>query len=95
MFDVFYITEPTGLFAHERHADSIEHARELSRTRYLWIVDGRNDYSQHDWSWEPVPWQSHQTHVWPSQHQENGGTYLLPKQASEEINRSHPIIICS
>ncbi len=92
MFDVFYITEPTGLFPHERKANSIEHARELSRTRYLWIADGRNDYSCHDWFWEPVPWEASQAHVWPSQHQDNGGTWLIPKTGFQDINRSHDVI---
>lgn len=72
--------------------DSIEQACELSRTRYLWVVDGRNDYSRFDWTWEPVPWESHQTHVWPSQHQANGGTYLIPKTGIQDVNRDHPVI---
>jgi hypothetical protein len=92
MFDVFYLTNPTHLWPHEKRADSIEQACELSRTRYLWVVDGLNDYSRFDWSWEPVPWEAAQTHVWPSQHQENGGTYLIPKSGVSEINRNHPVI---
>lgn len=92
MFDVFYLTTPTYRWPHERRADSIEHACELSRTRYLWVVDGLNDYSNFDWLWEPVPWEANQTHVWPSQHQENGGTYLIPKTGVGEINRKHPVV---
>ena len=92
MFDVFYLHHPTGLFPHERQADSIEHARGLSRTRYLWMVDGLNDYSQHDWLWEPCPWQAQQAHVWPSQHQANGGTWLIPKLGFQDINRDHGIV---
>ncbi len=92
MFDVFYLNNPTYLFPHERKAESVDHAIELSRTRYLWIVDGLNDYSRFDWSWEPVPWESAQTHVWPSQHQENGGTYLIPKTSMRDVNRTHDII---
>jgi len=92
MFDIFYIHQPTKLFAHERQADSVEHARELSRTRYLWIVDGHNDYSIFDWLWEPVPWESDQAHVWPSQHQANGGTWLIPKHGYSDVNRSHKIV---
>ena len=72
--------------------DSIEQACELSRTRYLWVVDGRNDYSRFDWSWEPVPWEAGQTHVWPSQHQDNGGTYLIPKTGVTEVNRNHSVV---
>lgn len=80
------------MFAHEQCADSIEHACRLSSTRYLWVVDGANDYSQHDWLWEPVPWESTHTHVWPSQHQDNGGTYLVPKSGMQQVNRLHPVI---
>lgn len=92
MFDIFYIGEKPGLFAHEKPADCIEQARQLSLTRYLWVVHAANDYSGFDWHWEPVPWQSHQAHVWPSQHQANGGTWLLPKQGHTDVNRHHPVL---
>jgi len=64
----------------------------MCRTRYLWIVDGHNDYSRFDWAWEPVPWESEQIHIWPSQHQENGGTYLVPKKPTSDVNRNHSVI---
>jgi hypothetical protein len=92
MFDVFYLNRPSGLFPHERSADSIDHAIQLSRTRYLWIVDAANDYSGFDWLWEPVPWESAQAHVWPSQHQANGGTWLIPKAGYQDVNRNHNMI---
>jgi hypothetical protein len=92
MFDIFYLSTPLNLFPHEQQVDSIEHARDLSRTRYLWIADAHNDYSNFDWLWEPVPWQADQAHVWPSQHQENGGTWLIPKHGYQDINRSHEIV---
>jgi len=93
MFDIFYIHQPTKLFSHEQKARSIEHAQELCRTRYLWIVDGANDYSNFDWLWEPVPWQANQAHVWPSQHQSNGGTWLIPKLGYDDVNRDHAHIL--
>jgi len=93
MFDVFYFFTPTYLWPHEQKVHSIAQACELSRTRYLWIVDGLNDYSHFDWLWEPAPWESQQTHVWPSQHQENGGTYLIPKTGMKDINRNHDPIL--
>ena len=92
MFDIFYLDKPPNIFPHERWAKSLDHAREQSRTRYLWIADARNDYSQFDWLWEPSPWQSQQTHVWPSQHQANGGTWLIPRQGMGDINRDHQVI---
>jgi len=86
MFDVFYIGKKPGLFAHERAADSIEHAQQLSRTRYCWVVNYLCDYTDWDWLWEPVPWQANQRHTWPSQHQKDSGTYLVPKLTYSETN---------
>ena len=89
MFDVFYLDHKPNLFAHERSAGSLAEAMSASRTRYLWVVDALNDYSGHDWLWEPAPWQSNQAHVWPSQHQANGGTWLIPRAGYEDVNRDH------
>ena len=92
MFDIFYIGTAPGLFAHERPADSLEHAEQQSRTRYCWVINYLSDYQNFDFLWEPPPWQSHQTHVWPSQHQSNGQTYLIPKKKTPDINREHAIV---
>lgn len=80
------------MFAHEQQARDIEHAREMSRTRYFWWVNYLTDYAQHDFLWEPVPWQATQTHVWPSQWQQNGGTALVPKTAGTDINYDHAVL---
>ncbi len=93
MFDVFYLDTVPGLFPHEKPAKSIEHARSLSRTRYLWVIDRANDYSKFDWLWEPSPWEAHQAHVWPSQHQENGGTWLIPCHGHTDVNRNHARVL--
>jgi hypothetical protein len=92
MFDVFYIGKKPNLFAHEQAVDSIDQAQELSTTRYCWIVNYLTDYTGFDFLWEPVPWESNQTHIWPSQHQANGGTYLVPKQGGQDFNRNHIIL---
>ena len=89
MFDIFYSGVKPNLFVHEQQATDLAHARELCKTRYFWWINYLTDYSGFDFLWEPVPWESHQTHVWPSQHQENGGTYLVPKEISTETNRNH------
>lgn len=86
MFDIFYLGKKPNLFAHERAADSIEQAQQLSCTRYFWIVNYLSDYTNWDWLWEPVPWQAHQRHAWPSQHQIDSGTYLVPKNGYTETN---------
>ena len=77
------------MFPHEQAVNSIEQAQELSRTRYCWVVNYLTDYTGHDFLWEPVPWESSQTHIWPSQHQVNGGTYLVPKTGGTDFNRNH------
>ena len=92
MFDIFYLGSKPNLFPHEQAVTSIEQARRLSRTRYCWIVNYLTDYTDHDFLWEPVPWEANQTHVWPSQHQANSGTYLVPKIGGEEINRNHSVL---
>jgi hypothetical protein len=74
------------LFTHEREAKDIEHARELSRTRYFWWVNYLTDYTDFDFLWEPTPWQSHQRHAWASQWQKDSGTYLVPAKGYTETN---------
>ena len=82
MFDVFY----------KDQINSVEDACSKCRTRYLWILDSSNDYSDFDFSWEPPPWESNQIHVWPSQHQQHGGTMLIPKQGATEKNYNHSVV---
>ena len=77
---------------HEREVDSIEHARQLSTTRYFWWVNYLADYSNFDFLWEPVPWQANQIHTWPSQWHEYSGTYLVPKQPTDQLNFHSEIV---
>ena len=74
------------MFVHERAADSIQHAQQLSRTRYFWIVTYLADYVGWDFLWEPPPWQAHQRHAWASQWQRDSGTYLVPKSGYTDTN---------
>ena len=92
MFDIFYSGTPPNLFPHEQAARDIDHARELSRTRYFWWTNYLTDYSGFDFLFEPVPWQADQCHVWPSQHQANGGTVLVPKHAVSDTNYDHAVL---
>ena len=86
MFDIFYSGKKPGLFAHERQADSIEHAQSLSRTRFFWWVNYLCDYTDWDWLYEPKPWEAHQRHAWASQHQKDSGTYLVPAIGYTDTN---------
>ena len=89
MFDVFYSGKKPNVFVHERKADSIEHAQQLSTTRYFWWVNYLCDYSGWDWLYEPKPWESHQRHAWPSQHQSDSGTYLVPTTWNSQDTHYH------
>ena len=91
MFDVFYSGVKPNCFAHEQPARDIEHARQLSRTRYFWWINYLTDYNGWDFLWEPVPWESHQRHAWSSQWQKDSGTYLVPRVWNGDTNyRSGP-----
>jgi len=79
MFDVFYQGPKPGLFPFEQPARDLDAAARLSRTKFFWFIDGNNDYSKFDFDQRPVPWQSEFVHVWPSQWQTCGGTYLANK----------------
>ena len=74
------------MFPHERQVKSIEQAQQQCRTRYFWWITYLADYSEFDFLWEPVPWQSHQRHAWPSQWQKDAGIYLIPKQGYTDTN---------
>lgn len=74
------------MFVHEQAVDNIEQAQKLCRTRYFWWVNYLTDYSNFDFLWEPVPWEAHQRHAWPSQWQKDSGTYLVPKNGYTETN---------
>lgn len=76
MFDVFYFGPKPNLFEFERPASSLEEAGKLSRTGYYWYIYGGNDYAGFDFDYVPAPWQSHFTHVWGSQHHQDGNVYL-------------------
>lgn len=83
MFDVFYSGVAPNLFPHEQPAHSLEHAKQLSRTRYFWWVNYLTDYTGWDFLWEPVPWQSDYVHVWSSRWDQFHGLCLVPKHANE------------
>jgi len=86
MFDVFYSGVRPNMFVHEREARDLDHARELSGTRFFWWINYLTDYTGFDFLWEPTPWQAHQRHAWPSQWQKDSGTYLVPKSQWTETN---------
>ena len=93
MFDVFYSGKKPNQFVHEREADSIGHAQQLCRTEHFWWISYLADYSTHDWDFQPVPWQREYTHVWPSQHHDYSGTYLVPRSGEIKYHFHKKVIL--
>ena len=92
MFDVFYSGLKPNQFAHEQAADSIEHAQRLSLTEYFWWITYLADYSDFDFVYVPPPWTAEYTHVWPSQHHEYSGTYLVPRSGEIKYHFHNQVI---
>ena len=92
MFDVFYFGKKPHIFSHEVQVQSVDEARQLSRTRFFWILNYLSDYNSFDFFWEPAPWESQYIHAWPSQWQKDGGTYLVPKYEHEGVRYQSTII---
>ena len=47
------------------------------KTEYLWILSDLCDYSNFDFSWHPDPWQKEMLHVFSSNEQKFGDTFLV------------------
>ena len=78
---------------HECEADNIEHAMQLSRTKYFWWIHYLADLNTWNFLWQPAPWESHQRHAWPSQHQKDSEIYLVPKAGYTDTNyHAAPVI---
>jgi hypothetical protein len=84
MFDVFYSGDKPELFEFEQLANSLEHAAELSKTRYYWYIYGSNDCTDFDFDYVPPPWESEHVHVWPDQWRNYGGIYLINKHTIKD-----------
>lgn len=93
MFDVFYSGIKPNVFVHEQEANSIEHARELSRTRYFWWINYLTDYSSFDFLFEPVPWQADYIHTWPSQWAQFYGACLVPTNTTLSEYHHHDVVL--
>lgn len=89
MFDVFYIGTKPGVAPHEREVQGLEQARDLSRTRYFWLINYLTDYSGFDFLFEPVPWQGEYAHCWPSAWPEYWGAQLVPKGIADPALHIH------
>ena len=79
MFDVFYSGPKPNLFAFEQPASDLDDAARQSKTSHYWFIYSGYNYSQIDFDYVPVPWETTHIHVWPSQWHQYGGVYLANK----------------
>ena len=93
MFDVFYSGIKPGVLPHEQQADSIEHARQLSRTEYFWWITYLSDYSEFDFLYVPAPWQADYIHTWPSPWPQVFGTHLVPTKKDDAQHHYHNTVV--
>jgi len=63
------------------HLATIKRIVERAKTKYVWIVSDLCDYSNFDFTWQPVPWEADQIHCWASNDQQYGDTFLVPLDA--------------
>ena len=90
MFDIYCMKMggKTTLPAHTQytrynntHLATIKRIVEKARTEYVWVVSDLCDYTDFDFTWQPVPWEATQIHCWASGDQQFGDTFLVPVAA--------------
>jgi len=90
MFDIYCMQMggDTVLPAHTKytrynntHLATIKRIIERATTEYVWVVSDLCDYSNFDFTWQPVPWEADQIHCWASGDQQYGDTFLVPVDA--------------
>lgn len=89
--DVFYYGDKPNVHPRERHATSLQHARELATTEHFWIINEFCNYTNFDWDWDYEDladedyWVNEHISVWPSQYQKDSGTWLCSKKKTDII----------
>jgi len=63
------------------HLATIKRIVEHATTEYVWVVSDLCDYTDFDFTWQPVPWEATQIHCWASGDQQHGDTFLVPVDA--------------
>ena len=87
MFDIFYTNTKPNLFPHEQYTLTADTAKEQARTKFFWLVDGRYDMQSFDFTWQPVPWENHQTHIFRCNSQfEEFEVLLIPTHEETIVN---------
>ena len=102
MFDIYCMQMggETTLPAHTQytrynntHLATIKRIVEKSRTEYVWVVSDLCDYTDFDFTWQPVPWEATQIHCWASGDCQFGDTFLIPvKEFKAQVEKGLPVL---
>jgi len=62
---------------YDNHLDTIRRCIAKARTPWIWIVSSCCDYTDFDFNYRAVPWESYQLHCWHSGSEKFGDTFLI------------------
>lgn len=86
--DVFYYGNKPNVHPREKFAINFEDARKQATTEHFWIINEYCDYRGFNWDfdYELLPdedvWAEEHINIWPSYHQKDSGTWLVPNNNS-------------
>jgi hypothetical protein len=62
---------------YDNHLDTIRRCIARARTPWIWVISSCCDYTNFDFEYRAVPWESYQLHCWHSGNQKFGDTFLI------------------
>jgi len=75
------------------HLATIKRIVEKATTEYVWVVSDLCDYTDFDFTWQPVPWEADQIHCWASGDCQYGDTFLIPvKEFKRQVENRLPVL---
>lgn len=101
MYDIFlmnirtifkdsYITPPfyNSVRYYNSHLETIRRCVNKATTEYIWVISDICDYTNFDFNYRPMPWESKQIHCWASGTEQRGDTFLIPV---DEFKKQEPL----
>lgn len=62
---------------YDNHLDTLRRCVTRARTPFCWVISSCCDYTNFDFDYRAVPWESTQLHCWHSGHEKFGDTFLI------------------
>ncbi len=62
---------------YDNHLDTTRRCIAKARTPWIWVVASCCDYTDFDFEYRSVPWESYQLHCWASGYEKFGDTFLI------------------